>query len=78
MLDSPAASTQLPVFVAQDYGRYDGDDHDVWRILYQRRMATLADTGSRAFLTGMESIGLSSDRVPDLTDVNARLAARTG
>jgi phenylalanine-4-hydroxylase len=78
MLDTPDAPTQLPVFIAQDYGRYGGDDHDVWRILYQRRMETLADTGSRAFLNGMESIGLSPDRVPDLSDVNGRLAARTG
>ena len=78
MLDTPAAPAELPVLIAQNYERYDADDHDVWRILYERRMGTLADTGSRAFLTGMESIGLSPERVPDLAEVNARLAARTG
>jgi phenylalanine-4-hydroxylase len=78
MHDTSAPTAQLPVFIAQNYGRYDADAHDVWRILYQRRMATLVDTGSTAFLNGMKSIGLSADRVPDLTDVNARLGARTG
>lgn len=78
MLDASPPTAELPVFIAQNYGRYDANDHDVWRILYERRMATLVDTGSAAFLSGMERIGLSADRVPDLEDVNVRLAARTG
>ena len=78
MLDASPPTAELPVFIAQNYGRYDANDHDVWRILYERRMATLVDTGSAAFLSGMERIGLSADRVPNLEDVNVRLAARTG
>jgi phenylalanine-4-hydroxylase len=79
MLDaSPAAITELPTFIAQSYDRYDEEAHAVWRTLYERRMATLVDTGSEAFLSGLERIGLSASRVPDLADVNARLAALTG
>lgn len=70
--------TALPEFVEQDYAAYDAEAHDVWRILYERRMRTLRDTGSAVFLEGIERIGLASDRVPDLADVNRRLAARTG
>jgi phenylalanine-4-hydroxylase len=69
---------QLPVFIEQDYGRYDADDHEVWRILYERRMTTLADTGSAVFLEGMRRIGLRPDWVPSLDEVNTRLAGRTG
>ena len=69
---------RLPDFVPQDYGRYDAESHDVWRILYERRMHTLRDTGSRVFLDGIRRIGLAPDRVPDLGDVNRRLGARTG
>lgn len=68
----------LPTFVAQDYAGYDAEAHDVWRVLYERRMATLLETGSEVFLRGAERIGLAPDRVPDLADVNRRLAARTG
>lgn len=70
---------QTPAFrIEQDWNAYTDEQHDVWRILYERRMRTLADTGSRLFLTGAQKIGLSPERVPDLAAVNARLAALTG
>jgi phenylalanine-4-hydroxylase len=68
----------LPEFVTQDVAAYDAENHDVWRTLYERRMATLENTGSSVFLDGMRTIGLSPERVPDLATVNARLGARTG
>ena len=75
-LDQP--ETELPEFVQQDFSAYSAEAHDVWRILYERRMSTLRETGSSVFLEGMQRIGLSPSRVPNLTDVNARLGARTG
>ena len=71
-------STDLPVFVEQQYAGYDREAHEVWQILFERRMATLRETGSHVFLEGMQRIGLEADRVPDLTDINRRLAERTG
>ncbi|HTL95446.1 MAG TPA: phenylalanine 4-monooxygenase [Gemmatimonadaceae bacterium] len=68
----------LPALIDQDYARYESEAHAVWRILYERRMMTLRDTGSEVFLHGIERIGLASDRVPDLADVNRRLQPRTG
>ena len=41
-------------------------------------MATLHETASDVFLRGAEVIGLREDRVPDLAEVNARLAPLTG
>lgn len=63
--------------ISQNYSRYSAEDHDVWRTLYERRMATLRDTGSQVFLDGIERIGLSPRRVPDLTEVNRRLVQAT-
>ena len=68
----------LPRFITQDYSAYNEENHEVWRILYERRMATLRATGSAVFLEGIDRIGLSPDRVPDLADVNWRLGNRTG
>jgi phenylalanine-4-hydroxylase len=65
-------------FITQDWNAYTADDHEAWRLLYERRMRELARTGSRVFLDGAEAIGLRRDAVPNLADVNARLAARTG
>ncbi|MGH7615538.1 MAG: phenylalanine 4-monooxygenase [Gemmatimonadales bacterium] len=65
-------------FITQDLSAYAAEDHAVWSLLYARRMQALQATGSRVFLEGTERIGLTPDRVPDLADVNRRLAARTG
>ena len=77
----PPAHSVAPAsaaFVAQRWDAYTPEQHDVWSILYRRRMETLAETGSRVFLEGARTIGLEPHRVPDLDDVNRRLAARTG
>ena len=83
MLDTPTqtealVANGLPEFITQRYEGYDAEQHDVWRILYERRVRTLADTGSDVFLRGLERIGLGPDRVPELADVNRRLGRRTG
>lgn len=72
------ADVQASYFVPQDWSRYTLEQHAVWAILYERRMRALATTGSRVFLEGAERIGLGPDHVPELADVNRRLAPRTG
>ncbi len=76
--DSAPVEAELPTFRAQDYSRYDAESHEVWQLLFARRMATLQETASTVFLEGMTRIGLGADRVPDLADVNRRLDASTG
>ncbi len=66
------------LFTTQDYAAYTDEDHEVWGILFDRRMGELEDTGSEAFLSGAEVIGLDGTRVPELADVNRRLQAMTG
>ena len=70
--------TPLPEFLEQRYAEYDAESHEVWKLLYERRMTTLRATGSDVFLTGNDRIGLEPDRVPDLAVVNRRLTAITG
>jgi phenylalanine-4-hydroxylase len=79
-MQSIASSAQhtFPDFIEQDWSGYTSEDHEVWKILYRRRMGALVSTASALFLNGAETIGLSSSCAPDLTDVNERLARRTG
>jgi phenylalanine-4-hydroxylase len=72
------ASDNLPEFIEQHWSDYTAEQHDVWGLLYQRRMQQLATDGSRVFLDGAKVIGLRQDIVPDLADVNARLSKMTG
>jgi phenylalanine-4-hydroxylase len=71
-------SKELPRFITQEYSAYTAENHDVWCTLYERRMRTLRDTGSSVFLEGIDRIGLSPDRVPNLEGINRRLGPRTG
>ena len=72
------SSTTEPSFIHQHWDQYTPEDHEVWGILYERRMRELASTGSRVFLDGAAAIGLRPDAVPDLREVNLRLDERTG
>lgn len=90
MLDAPLNTTSVATdddatapparspFVEQRWAEYTTEQHDVWSILYARRMATLRETGSGVFLRGAEAIGLRPNQVPDLAEVNGRLFHRTG
>lgn len=66
------------LFLEQRWTAYTPEEHEVWGLLFDRRMAALESTGSRLFLEGAARIGLRRDRVPNLAEVNARLGARTG
>jgi phenylalanine-4-hydroxylase len=64
--------------IEQNWNVYSAEDHEVWEILYERRMKTLQDTGSRMFLDGARTIGLDPDQVPVLQEVNDVLQTLTG
>lgn len=64
--------------VKQNWSAYTKEDHEVWEILYSKRMRQLESTASDVFLNGAEIIGLSPKQIPDLVEVNRRLDARTG
>jgi phenylalanine-4-hydroxylase len=79
-MHEPLTSDHDPaaLFIRQDWAAYTAEQHAVWGLLFERRMAALEHTGSRLFLEGAARIGLRRDQVPDLADVNARLGVRTG
>jgi len=72
------ANPESSASTEQRWSEYTREQHDVWRILYERRMHQLEDNGSEVFLEGADAIGLCRDAVPDLADVNSRLAVMTG
>lgn len=73
-----AVAVEPSIFIEQDWAAYTAEEHETWGILYERRMKELRESGSRVFLEGAEAIGLRRDSVPDLAEVNRRLAPRTG
>lgn len=77
--DLPARDMNIDAMkITQHYDRYTAENHEVWGILFQKRMEQLVHFGSDVFLSGARAINLRPDRVPPLVDVNARLHELTG
>lgn len=64
--------------ITQQYDKYTDENHEVWGIIFKKRMEQLAEFGSNIFLNGAKVINLRADRVPPLKDVNRRLQECTG
>ncbi len=71
-------SPEAAFATTQRWSEYTDEQHQVWQLLYRRRIRELAGTASHIFLAGVKSIGLDEHRVPELDAVNGRLAALTG
>ncbi|AUI88331.1 phenylalanine 4-monooxygenase [Vibrio azureus] len=65
--------------VAQD-GRVEWSQEEdaIWCDLMTRQMAVIKDRACKAYLTGLELLDLSCERVPQLPEVNRVLKATTG
>lgn len=61
-------------------GRYDytPDEDSVWGELFQRQMANLPGRMAPEYLEGVDRLGLTPERVPQVVDIDARLAELTG
>jgi phenylalanine-4-hydroxylase len=64
--------------IAQHWERYSAEDHEVWRTIFDKRMAQLEHDGSRVYLRGAEAIALSRAEVPRIAEVNRLLMPMSG
>ncbi|MCX8508237.1 MAG: phenylalanine 4-monooxygenase [Rhodobacteraceae bacterium] len=57
---------------------YTTEEDAVWGELFSRQMGCLQDKMVPAYLDGVAKLGLAADHVPQVHDIDARLAALTG
>ncbi|WP_298441955.1 phenylalanine 4-monooxygenase [uncultured Ferrimonas sp.] len=57
---------------------YPAEEHQIWAELYQRQMAVIAGRACDEYLHGLDILGLPSDRIPQLAEVDKVLLATTG
>ena len=73
---------KVPVYatgiVEQPWDDYSDVDHEVWRTLYQRQRALLVGRASDEFLAAQDAMGMTPDRIPRFTEINAVLKDATG
>ena len=68
----------IPVGEEIAYPPYSDDEHAVWRELCARQRALLPGRAADEFLTGLEALDLSRDRIPALSEVSRKLQRATG
>ena len=62
----------------QDWPGYTADQHATWEELVGRRMRQIESYACQEYLDGFEQIGLRTDQIPNLSEVNERLRPRSG
>ena len=75
--DQPAGRWQDYV-VPQHWQHFTAEDHAVWDLLFARQVELLGSRVISPFLDGIGLLRLSHPGVPDLAELNAILAPRTG
>jgi phenylalanine-4-hydroxylase len=72
------ARTRGDLYISQAYELYSEENHEAWRMLYQRIRPRWEQFANPQFLAGIENIHLPSDRIPRLSEINQRLQPLTG
>jgi phenylalanine-4-hydroxylase len=67
-----------PFLIQQDWPAYTPEQHATWAELVGRRMPQIEAYACEEYLQGFEQIGLRTDLIPNLADVNQRLRPRSG
>ena len=66
------------IFIKQPYDSYTAEDHEAWRLLYERMSPRWERYANEHFLHGVHSLCFDPTRIPKLTDVNRFLKPLTG
>lgn len=64
--------------ISQQYDKYTAEDHQVWRILFERQMNILPGAATDEYLEGIKRIQFTADRIPNFEEVNGILRSITG
>ncbi len=60
------------------YIDYSKDEHAVWETLYSRQIKVIRNRACAEFLQGLEILDLGTSQIPQLPDINRKLAQTTG
>lgn len=63
---------------AEGYIAYSEEENKVWNILFERQVKLLPGRACDEFITGLNSLEITSLAIPQLPDLSKRLKAKTG
>jgi phenylalanine-4-hydroxylase len=62
----------------QEYEKYTAEDHQVWKILFERQMKNLPGVATEEYIRGIDRVKFVADRIPNFEEVNQLLEPMTG
>ncbi len=66
------------LIVEQGWNDYTREEHETWKILYDRQLEVLAPRACPAYLEAHKTLGFNATQIPDFHEVNERLRSLTG
>lgn len=67
-----------PIGDGIEYPGYPESDHHIWRTLFNRQTELLKGRAAQSFVNGIDILGITSERIPALRDMNTALQRATG
>lgn len=64
--------------IEQEWSRYSGEEHAIWRFLFERQQKLLVGRACREYLDGLRSLGVAAAGIPDFTRLSEVLDRATG
>ena len=64
--------------IDQGWSEYTPDNHETWKMLYERQMGVLRPRVCQEYLDALDHLGFTADKIPNFNEVNERLRAATG
>lgn len=72
------ARSRHECIVDQGWLHYTPEEHETWRILFERQLRTLQGHVCQDYLDGLAALGIDARGIPDFAAMNRTLRARTG
>lgn len=69
---------QHGVIVDQGYSAYTDQDHETWRILFERQAELLPGRAADEFVDGLDALGVNAGGIPNFEDLSDQLEQETG
>lgn len=66
------------LIIDQGWRDYTPDNHEAWKLLYERQMEVLRPRACQEYLEAVDLLGFTGDKIPNFDEVNERLRATTG
>ena len=57
---------------------YSAEENRVWTILFERQMKLLPKRACDEFISGLQTLGITADAIPQLPELSQRLSEQTG